>query len=188
MMVIAQSAFVIATAQVVAVFFTPLLDWFYALIVFLVIVFGFRARCPWYTRLTLLLFSGYVAENQDYLWNFDPYAMGMVHFVIGASIFTYCKTKSSQAHMYIGGIVCAKVIIDLFYYANIVIPGSYAYHAALNGLSIVSLVWFVNLSIARRERIAAKDERIDPILLKAYICLNQIRTTLFIITGKGSRL
>lgn len=186
MKVLIQSIIALIIAQILAVFEPPFLQYYYALLVASMITLGLRTGCPWYTRITLLLFLGYIAENNAYLWNVDASAMALVHLVLGASIFNYCKTSMSKAHIYLSGILGLKALCDILQYSGIIIPSIYIYHAAINFLSVVGLIWFMNLSVRRHRLIINGVKGIDPILLKIALCISQIKTTLYGTTGKGS--
>lgn len=187
MKIILQSALILSIAQLIAVLKPDILVWYYALTVIVMVTVGLRTGCPWYTRITLLLFLGFVFENNPYLWHEDFFAMGAIHLLLATSIFFFCKTAGSKAYLYISSIAGLKVLCDMFQHYAIIFPSIYIYHAAINVLSILAIVWFINMSIERRKLIINRDQRIDPILLKIELWTNQMHTTITRIMGNESR-
>lgn len=183
MKIAAQIAVAMIGAQLIAMFAAPLLNWYYALIVGVMLMAGLRTGCPWHSRITILLFAAYVGENDLYLWNENTLMLGGVHLLIAFLLINQCSAKGSKAHIYLSFIAMVKVSSDAMHYYGVLFPSTYIFHATINALSIVQLVWFVNLSIERRKLIANRSKEIDPILLRLAIWETMIH---YGNTGKGS--
>lgn len=171
-------AYIIAAmmgAQLIAMFAATLLHWYYASMVILMLILGLRTGCPWYTRITLLLFAAYVAENNYYIWNDNTVVLGGIHLLISFLLFNFCSTSGSKAHIYLAVILLIKATSDIAHYFGIVFPSTYIYHATINALAIIQLIWFMIMSIERRSLIVNRSTEIDPILLRFAIWVKMIR-------------
>lgn len=106
---------------------------------------GFASKSRDHAIVGMMLFSSYILENNPDLWNHSHAALALAHAAIGGIIVSMCHQKVAS---YFAGIYSAKALVGGAMLFGL--GGLYQYHVALNALSIIALIWFMDISLHRR--------------------------------------
>lgn len=150
---------------------------YYFIMVVGMMCMGFSTRDPWYYTITMILFFGYVAENNPEAWFNNQLILCVVHLVIVWGLLRWCSTRGSNAHIYLAILSGLKALNDVGFATGLTFDVRLYYQLTLNLLAIMQMIGFMHYCILRTALIKDHPDRVDPLTLRfvAWMKKRQIR-------------
>ena len=150
--------FISAGAYGLAEYLPPLLDYYYALLVAVAMIYGARTLSFSYSGMMVLLVGVYAVENNFYVWNVDTHILPVMYIFAAVMVLIFKTDDGLWLANAIAGIVAFK------FFTSVNLSG-YWLHTTLNFLSIAQWIVFIAMSAERIQLNKGYTKKENPFML-----------------------